>query len=884
MKTEAQLEKEVESIKVTASKREAEASPMSSVKFIVGVAMNSLKELQTKSTTIEEERRKLAEANIKLKEDVSTCKSKQLDLEAKYSTAVAEKHKSVEQLQDAERTIEDLTQQHSSQGQKLQSQISSLMDENRLLNEVLQNTKKELHQVISNLEEKLKEQKAGEAALKSEVKNLKAEAAEKSLLQNSLKELQTKLAHCEEESRRLAEANKKRKEDVSTCKSKQRDLEAKYSTAVAEKHKSVEQLQDAEMTIEDLTQQHSSQGQKLQSQISSLIDENRLLNEVHQNTKKELQLVISNLEEQLKEQKAGEATLKSEVKNLKVEAAEKPLLQNSLKELQNKLAHCEEERRKLAEANIKLKEDVSTSKSKQRDLEAKYSTAVAEKHKSVEQLQDAKKTIEDLTQQHYSQGQKLQSQISSLMDENRQLNEVHQNTKKELQLAEAAEKPLLQNSLKELQNKLAHCEEESRKLVEANIKLKEDVSTYESKQSDLEAKYSTAIAENDESVEKLQAAKKTIEDLMQQHSSQGQKLQSQVCTKLFCNYVAAKYYCFMVISYISSPQISSLTDENNLLDKVHQNTKKELQLAISNLEEQLKEQKAGEATLKSEVENLKAEAAEKPLLQNSLKELQTKSAHFEEKSRKLVEANIKLKEDVSTYESKQSDLEAKYSTAVAENDESVEQLQAAKRTIEDLMQQHSSQGQKLQSQISSLTDENNLLNEVHQNTKKELQLAISNLEEQLKEQKTGEAALKSEVENLKAEVVEKPLLQNSLKELQTKSAHFEEESRKLAEANIKLKEDVSTYESKQSDLEAKYSTAVAENDESVEQLQATKTTIEDLMQQHSSQWQKLQSQAESIKAAAAKREAEASPMPSVKFIVGVAVVFAIIGLILGKRY
>ncbi|XP_048434435.1 myosin-10-like [Pyrus x bretschneideri] len=692
--------------------RAREAALISEVKILKDevaekpLLQNSLKELQTKSARFEEERKKLGEANIKLKEDVSTYESKQSDLEAKYSTAIAKNDKSVEQLQAAKKTIEDLTQQHSSEGQKLQSQISSLMDENRLLNEVHQNTKKELQQAISNLEEQLKEQKAGEAALKSEVKNLKVEVAENPLLQNSLKELQTKLARCEEESRKLAEANKKLKEDVSTYEFKQRDLEAKYSTAIAKNDKSVEQLQASKKTIEDLTQQHSSEGQKLQSQ--------------------------------LKEQKAGEAALKSEVKNLKVEVAEKPLLQNSLKELQTKLARCEEESRKLAEANKKLKEDVSTYESKQRDLEAKYSTAVAEKDESVEKLQATERTIEDLKQQHSSEGQKLQSQISSLTDENNLLNEVHQNTKKELQLAisnleeqlkeqkageaalkskvenfkaEADEKPLLQNSLKELQTKSAHLEKESRKLTEANIKLKEDVSTYESKQSDLEAKYSTAVAENDESVEQLQAAKRTIEDLKQQHSSQGQKLESQ---------------------------ISSLTDENSLLNEVHQNTKKELQQVISNLGEQLKEQKIGEAALKFEVENLKAEVAEKPLLQNSLKELQTKSAH------------------------------SKYSTAVAEKNESVEQLQAAKRTIEDLMQQQSSQGQKLQSQISSLTDENNLLNEVHQNTKKELQQAISNLEEQLKEQKAGEAALKSEVENLKAEATEKSLLQNSLKELEEK--------------------------------------------------------------------------------------------------------------------
>lgn len=76
-------------------------------------------------------------------------------------------------------------------------QISSVMDENSLLNELNQNIKKELQQVISQLEEQLKEHKAGEDALKSEVENLKAEIAEKSLLEKSLKELEEQLVKTE---------------------------------------------------------------------------------------------------------------------------------------------------------------------------------------------------------------------------------------------------------------------------------------------------------------------------------------------------------------------------------------------------------------------------------------------------------------------------------------------------------------------------------------------------------------------------------------------------------------------------------------------------------------------------------------------------------------
>ena len=95
----------------------------------------------------------------------------------------------------------------------------------------------------------------------------------------------------------------------------------------------------------------------------------------------------------------------------------------------------------------------------------------------------------------------------------------------------------------------------------------------------------------------------------------------------------------MLISYIHLSQISSVMDENSLLNEVHQNTKKELQQVISELEEQLKEQKAGEAALKSEIENLKAEVAEKPLLQNSLQELEEKLVKTEAQLQKEVNIN-----------------------------------------------------------------------------------------------------------------------------------------------------------------------------------------------------------------------------------------------------
>lgn len=83
-------------------------------------------------------------------------------------------------------------------------------------------------------------------------------------------------------------------------------------------------------------------------------------------------------------------------------------------------------------------------------------------------------------------------------------------------------------------------------------------------------------------------------------------------------------------------------------------------------------------------------------------------------------------------------------------------------------------------QISSVMDENNLLNDTHQTTKKELQSVIVQLEGQLKESKENVYALKSENENLKAVIEEKTLLQSRLKEL-------EED---LSKAEARLKEEV----------------------------------------------------------------------------------------------
>lgn len=71
------------------------------------------------------------------------------------------------------------------------------MEENTLLNETFQSSKKDLQEMIVHLEEQLKEQKANEDALKAKLEIINSEVGEKSELQNNLKAIEEQVAAAE---------------------------------------------------------------------------------------------------------------------------------------------------------------------------------------------------------------------------------------------------------------------------------------------------------------------------------------------------------------------------------------------------------------------------------------------------------------------------------------------------------------------------------------------------------------------------------------------------------------------------------------------------------------------------------------------------------------
>ena len=76
-------------------------------------------------------------------------------------------------------------------------------------------------------------------------------------------------------------------------------------------------------------------------------------------------------------------------------------------------------------------------------------------------------------------------------------------------------------------------------------------------------------------------------------------------------------------------QVTSLTEQDNQVNKIFQSTKVELQSVIAKLEEQVTLERSKPNTLVSEIEKLKEVAAEKSVLESHVEELEKTLKKFE---------------------------------------------------------------------------------------------------------------------------------------------------------------------------------------------------------------------------------------------------------------
>jgi chromosome segregation ATPase len=225
------------------------------------------------------------------------------------------------------------------------------------------------------------------------------------------------------------------------------------------------------------------------------------------------------------------------------------------------------------------------------------------------------------------------------------------------------------------ENKASQSFSENELVVETNIQLK-------SKIDELQELLNSALSEKEATSQQLVSHMNTVAELTDQHSRDSE------------------------LQAAAEDRIAQA--ERQLQESIHRFTHrdseaKDLIEKLSTLESQIKlyEEQAQQARTTAEAREIELEQTLSKLkhLESIVEELQTKSSDFEKESGGLAEANMKLTQEVATYESELSNLQAKLSAALAEKDKTVEELNSSKNAIEDLAHQLASEGQKLQSQV-----------------------------------------------------------------------------------------------------------------------------------------------------------------------------------------
>ncbi|KAK3444654.1 hypothetical protein EUGRSUZ_A00904 [Eucalyptus grandis] len=442
----------------------------------------------------------------------------------------------------------------------------------------------------------------------------------------------------------------------------------------------------------------------------------------------------------------------------------------------------------------------------------------------------------------------------------------------------------LRKQIVEVENKASQSLSDNELLVETNVQLKNRV-------NELQESLNTAISEREATAQQLVSHVSDVNNLKDQHSR--------------------------AIELHTASEARILEAEKQLQEaelrfSQKDTEAKELNEKLIVLEGQIEAFKEEAHEVSTTTEKQKVELEETLLklkhLEDVVEELQAKSSQAQKENEGLAEANLKLAEELAAYEGKLNDLQVKFSAAVAEKDEVTEQLRS-------LELQLTTEGQTLKSQINSLMEEKNLLGETYGNSKKELESLMFQLEERAKEKQTSEDTLQCEIENLKAEILEKSALQTRLKELEeviakksiTEEQRARAEAETLVEREASLKESlekleekskaVVTLEQQVTELEHKLQQAEAKllkKDTAASEVQPQKATeiksrdIGSPVSTPSKRKSKKKVEpSPPLASTSSPTQAQAhdtSPFMTFKLILGVALFSVVLGIILGKRY
>lgn len=353
-----------------------------------------------------------------------------------------------------------------------------------------------LYEKIKTLEDQARtyEEQITEATERSEAVKHELEQVllKLSLSENTTEDFKNKISETEDRAAEVMSENELLTETNIQLKKRINDLEELLNSASTDKEATIQQLASHINTITELADKHARASEMQLAAESRISETETKLEEAIQNVaKKELEAKhlmekLNSLRDQVKayEEQAHDTSSLAESLKVRLEQTHTTLRdqEGTMEELKSKSIDLEEERARLLEVNSELTEKLASYEPKVIDLETKLAAAFVERNEAVDELQASKTVVANLTQDINSERQKLQLQLSSALEENKQLREMYESSEKKLQgviahleeqlnehasskdalksqvevlTADISQKSELQNLVKELEEQLA---------------------------------------------------------------------------------------------------------------------------------------------------------------------------------------------------------------------------------------------------------------------------------------------------------------------------------------------------------------------------------------------------------------------------------------------
>ncbi|PKA62642.1 hypothetical protein AXF42_Ash012229 [Apostasia shenzhenica] len=756
-------------------------------------------ELKTKETM--EDRLKKQETNVlSLKEELVELKGENESLHGKlvdFATSESELKSKLEEaemrLKHAEKHNSDLEQQVSISGQKY-------LDAGKEIKELRVKTK-HLASLLTEAEENNSLSKCHVQAFEDRVSQLESSLSEaylkKSELEHELKDLTERYAGLEEQnssahqhSLELNDLLHKSESEAENTKKRATELELLLEALTLEKHEMKQRLEvaagkckDAEVELELLVEQLSgvsSELEEFKTKTASLQAALHLANEkdhelaemlnVISEERKNFEDLSNSYSDKLLQAENTIECLQNELKYTqeKLEAVESDFQASGLRENEvvEKLKFAEEQLehhlKSVEQSSTRCVELESLHDSLLRDTERKLQEAAencSQKDLEAKQLYSRVKSLEQESDFHQVQAKETAKQLVSITME------LEANTVK---LATC------ESTVDELKDKLSEREAQTEHYLIESEKLNKELEEAHSKINELHESLSSIYAEKEVADNRLLSSLQNISELTDERSR--------------------------ILQHQSEIEASIKETEVKLSEALNRFTQRDCEAIASNekllaLETRLKAHEENAKEFAAFAENRKAELEDAVLKIQSLEQLieekQSRASHFENKNEDLGRENLNVCAKLSECEAKVHELEGILKSITAEKEDVNLQLQSLRNEAEDLTQQFAFEREKLQSQVSSLLDENDRINKLYQDAKDDLLAAKAQLEI-LDVHKTREISLSADLENLKEELFEKSKLEPLISELRQQLTHIEIKHQEEKESSLKMQQERET--------------------------------------------------------------------------------------------